>query len=51
MPSNPRPRILYVDNDEDSRVMLSTLLEGWGIEARTVSTAAQVLSFDSDTTF
>lgn len=44
MSSNPRPRILYVDNDEDSRVMLSTLLECWGIEARSVSTAARALA-------
>ena len=41
---NPRPRVLCVDNDEDSRVMLSTLLRLAVIEAKTVGTAAEALS-------
>ena len=34
MPSNPRPRVLCVDDDEDSREMLSTLLKFWRIETQ-----------------
>jgi DNA-binding response OmpR family regulator len=44
MLSDPRPRVLCVDDDEDSRVMLSTLLRLALIEAKTVGTAAQALS-------
>ena len=44
MPSNPRPRVLCVDDDEDSRVMLSTLLSLAMIEAKGVGTGAQALS-------
>jgi CheY-like chemotaxis protein len=44
MSSNPRPRVLYVDDDEDSRVMLSMLLGIELIEVETVGTAAQALS-------
>jgi len=44
MLSNPRPRVLCVDDDEDSCVMLSTLLRLALIEAKTVGTAAQALS-------
>jgi DNA-binding response OmpR family regulator len=44
MPINPRPRVLYVDDDEDSREMLSTLLKFSQIEAEAVATAAQALS-------
>jgi two-component system phosphate regulon response regulator PhoB len=44
MSSNPRPRVLCVDDDEDSRVMLSMLLGIELIEAKTVGTAAQALS-------
>ena len=44
MLSNPRPRILCVDDDEDSRVMLVTLLKHAFIEAKAVGTAAQALS-------
>lgn len=44
MPSNPRPRVLCVDDDEDSREMLSALLGTALIEAKTVGTAAQALS-------
>jgi CheY-like chemotaxis protein len=39
-----RPRILCVENDEDSRVMLVTLLKLALIEAKSVGTAAQALS-------
>ena len=39
-----RPRILCVENDEDSRVMLVTLLKLALIEAKAVDTAAQALS-------
>jgi two-component system OmpR family response regulator len=41
---NPRPRVLCVDDDEDSRVMLITLLRQALIEAKAVGTAAQALS-------
>lgn len=44
MPSNPLHRILCVDDDEDSRVMLTTLLRHELIEAKAVGTAAQALS-------
>ena len=46
MPSNPRPRprVLCVDDDEDSRDMLSTLLRFSRIETKAVATAAQALS-------
>lgn len=44
MLSNPRPCVLCVDDDEDSRVMLSTLLKFALIDAKTVGTAAQALS-------
>jgi two-component system OmpR family response regulator len=39
-----RPRVLCVDDDEDSRVMLTTLLKLALIEAKAVGTAAQALS-------
>jgi len=42
--SNPRPRVLCVDDDEDSRVMLVNLLRLAFIEAKAVETAAQALS-------
>jgi len=42
--SNPRPRVLCVDDDEDSRVMLITLLKLASIEAKAVATAAEALS-------
>ena len=41
---NLRPRVLCVDDDEDSRVMLITLLSIELIEAKAVGTAAQALS-------
>ena len=44
MRSNYRPRVLCVDDDEDARVMLTTLLSLARIEAKTVKTAAQALS-------
>jgi DNA-binding response OmpR family regulator len=44
MPFNPRARVLCVDDDEDSRDMLSTLLRFSRIEAKAVATAAQALS-------
>jgi DNA-binding response OmpR family regulator len=44
MPSNPRAQVLCVDDDEDSREMLSTLLKFWRIETKAVGTAAEALS-------
>lgn len=44
MPLSTRPRVLCVDDDEDSRVMLVTLLKLAFIEAKAVGTAAQALS-------
>ena len=44
MLSNPRPRVLCVDDDEDSRAMLVTLLRLAFIEAKAVGTAGQALS-------
>ena len=44
MLSNSRPRVLCVDDDEDSRVMLINLLREALIEAKAVGTAAQALS-------
>ena len=44
MLSNPRTRVLCVDDDEDSRVMLITLLRLALIEAKAVGSAAQALS-------
>jgi DNA-binding response OmpR family regulator len=44
MPSIPRPRVLCVDDDEDSRLMLITLLRHALLEAKAVGTAAQALS-------
>ena len=44
MPSNPQPRVLCVDDDEDSREMLSSLLRLSLIEAKAVETAAQALA-------
>jgi PleD family two-component response regulator len=39
-----RARVLYVDDDEDSREMLCVLLRSSRIEVEAVSTAAQALS-------
>ncbi len=44
MPSNPVPRVLCVDDDEDAREMLSILLKLRQIETKAVGTAAQALS-------
>ena len=44
MLSNPRPRVLCVEDDEDAREMLSALLKFSLIETSTVGTAAQALS-------
>jgi len=44
MLSDARPRVLCVDDDEDSRVMLTTLLRLALIEAKAVGTAVQALS-------
>ena len=44
MLSNSWPRALCVDDDEDSRVMLVTLLRFASIEAKAVGTAPQALS-------
>jgi DNA-binding response OmpR family regulator len=44
VPSNPLPRVLCVDDDEDSRVMLITLLRHELIDAKAVGTAVQAMS-------
>lgn len=44
MPPKARLRVLCVDDDEDSRVMLTTLLKLALIEAKAVGTGAQALS-------
>jgi two-component system chemotaxis sensor kinase CheA len=44
MPYNCRARVLYVDDDEDSREMLYLLLRSSRIEVEAVATAAQALS-------
>jgi CheY-like chemotaxis protein len=41
--SNPQPRVLYVDDDEDSREMLSLLLTLSQIETKAVASAHQAL--------
>jgi len=44
VPSKPLPRVLCVEDDEDSRVMLITLLRHALIEAQAVGTAVQAIS-------
>lgn len=44
MQCDPRPRVLYVDDDEDSRDMLPILLNTSRIDARSVGTAAEALA-------
>ena len=44
MLSNPPPRVLCVDDNEDAREMVSELLKFSQIETRAVGTAAQALS-------
>ena len=39
-----RPRVLYVDDDEDSREMLRMLLEMRSIETKAVGTAGEALT-------
>lgn len=39
-----RPRVLYVDDDEDSREMLCLILKCRGIETKAVGTAGEALS-------
>lgn len=51
MKPTPRPRVLCVDHDEDSREMLSTLLKISRIEAKAVGTAAQALSLMQEERF
>jgi DNA-binding response OmpR family regulator len=51
MLSKARPRVLYVDNDEDSRDMLSTLLEFSRFETRVAADAAQALSLSQEERF
>lgn len=43
MLSNPRARVLCVDDDDDCRVMLRTLLQKQFVEARTVGGSAEAL--------
>ena len=38
------PRVLYVDDDEDSREMLTMLLESRSIETKAVGTAGEALT-------
>ena len=44
MQSNYRPRVLCIDDDEDARVMLRSLLALAHVEAETVETAAKALA-------
>jgi len=44
MPRKARLRVLCVDDDEDSRVMLTTLLKFALVDAKAVGTGAQALS-------
>ena len=44
MLSNPRARVLYVDEDNDTREMLAELLTHSLIETKAVGTASQALS-------
>ena len=44
MPPKARLRVLCIDDDEDSRVMLTTLLKLALIEAKAVGTGAEALS-------
>jgi DNA-binding response OmpR family regulator len=43
MPPEPRPRVLCVDDNEDSRVMLIALMRHSLIEAKAVGTAAEAM--------
>lgn len=44
MPRDLSPTVLCVEDDEDSREMLSLLLKYWRIETKAVGTATQALS-------
>jgi len=44
LPTESYPRVLCVDDDEDSREMLAVLLKFWRIETKAVGTAAQALA-------
>lgn len=44
MPSDLSPTVLCVEDDADSREMLSLLLKHWRIETKAVGTASQALS-------
>ena len=44
MPSDLSPTVLCVEDDADSREMLSLLLKHWRIETKAVGTATQALS-------
>ena len=44
MPRDLSPMVLCVEDDEDSREMLSLLLKHWRIETKAVGTATQALS-------
>jgi len=44
VPSKPLPRVLCVEDDEDSRMILNTLLRHALIEAQAVGTAVQAIS-------
>ena len=44
MSATPRPRVLYVEDHEDSREMLGLILQMALIEAKSVGTAAEALS-------
>jgi len=43
MLSNPRPRVLCVDDDDDCRVMFSTLLRMQLLDVKTVGCSAEAL--------
>ncbi len=44
LPTESYPRVLCVDDDEDSREMLGLLLKFWRIETKAVGTAEQALA-------
>lgn len=51
MLSEPRARVLCVDDDEESRDLLSALMRFSGIEVEAVATAAQALSLIEEERF
>ena len=48
---NPRPRVLYIEDDADSGEMLCTLLKFLQIEAKTVATAEQAFRLMAEEQF